>query len=68
MVRCLRLETTASGLAEIEAYEMDVKREGQSARHLVVNAHALDYGDADNIRLLLAVAVSAAEGMLEGVG
>jgi two-component sensor histidine kinase len=50
------LEGTASGAAEVHAYEFDLKREGQAPRLLVMNAHKLDYVDKEQIRLLLAVA------------
>lgn len=50
------LRATLSGNAEIEAYEMDLKREGQEPRCLVINAQMLDYSDAENVRLLLTVA------------
>jgi two-component sensor histidine kinase len=49
------LKATASGMAEVEAYDMDLKREGQEPCRLVLNAHKLDYGDAGNVRLLVAV-------------
>lgn len=49
------LKATAIGLASIEAYEMDLVRFGQMNRRLVINAHKLDYGDHDNVRLLLGV-------------
>ena len=47
------LETTLTGAAEIEAYEIDLKLGGGEPRRLVLNAHKLDYGDADNVRILL---------------
>ncbi len=50
------LEGTASGLAEVHAYEFDLKRDGQASRLLVMNAHKLDYDDKERIRVLLAVA------------
>ncbi len=50
------LEGTASGVAEVQAYEFDLKREGQAPRLLVINARKLDYIDKVQIRLLLAVA------------
>ena len=50
------LRATASGAADIESYEMDLVRPGQMSRCLVVNARKLDYFDADNIRLVMAVA------------
>ncbi len=49
------LTASASGNAEIEAYEMDLKPAGKLARRLVLNAHKLEYGDADQVRLLLTV-------------
>lgn len=49
------LKATLAGHAEIDAYEMDLKREGQPPRCLVMNARKLDYADADNVRLLLTV-------------
>ncbi|MBB3136011.1 two-component sensor histidine kinase [Rhizobium pisi] len=50
------LGATASGSANIEAYEIDLKRPGQKTRQLVLNARTLDDGDMDHIRLLLAIA------------
>jgi two-component sensor histidine kinase len=49
------LKATASGSAEIAAYEIDLVRQGREPRYLVVNARKLDYGDSDHIRVLLAV-------------
>ncbi|MBX9454769.1 MAG: ATP-binding protein [Rhizobium sp.] len=49
------LKATASGSANIEAYEIDLKRPNQPARQLVVNARTLDDGDLEHIRLLLAI-------------
>jgi two-component sensor histidine kinase len=49
------LRATASGAAEIEAYEMDLNRDGHETRKLILNAKKLDYGNADNVRLLLTV-------------
>jgi two-component sensor histidine kinase len=49
------LRATASGSAQIEAYEIDLIRPNQKTRKLVVNARTLDDGDIDHIRLLLAV-------------
>ena len=56
-VRQLRslLQATTSGHARIEAYEMDLCRQGRETRRLVLNAQKLDYGDEGNVRLLLAV-------------
>jgi two-component system, sensor histidine kinase PdtaS len=49
------LNATASGSAEIEAYGMDLVREGRETRRLRVNARKLEYGGADELRLLLTV-------------
>lgn len=49
------LMATASGNAQIEAYEIDLKPLNQKTRQLVVNARMLDDGDLDHVRLLLAV-------------
>jgi hypothetical protein len=50
------LEATASGSAEVDAYEMDLVREGRSPRKLVLHARRLSYSDNANIRIVLAVA------------
>jgi two-component sensor histidine kinase len=50
------LAATASGAAEIHAYEIDLKRDGRPIRHLIVNAHKLDYDNKAQVRLLVAVA------------
>jgi two-component sensor histidine kinase len=49
------LRATLSGGANLEAYEMDLRRPGRDPRRLVVTAHELDYGHPENRRLLLAV-------------
>jgi len=49
------LKATLSGAADIEAYEMDLKRAGRGARRLVITAHRLHYADAGKTLLLLAV-------------
>jgi two-component sensor histidine kinase len=49
------LKATVSGQAKIDAYEMDLDRRGVGSRRLVLKAQKLDYGDADNVRLLLTV-------------
>lgn len=49
------LKATASGLAEVKNYEFDLKREGRPPRCLILNAHKLDYGVGEEIRLLLAI-------------
>ena len=50
------LRATASGLAKIEEYEMDLNRPGRDTRRLVLNAQKLDYGKLDHVRVLLSVA------------
>lgn len=50
------LQATASGDAEIEAYEMDLRSSRGEPRHLVLNAQKLDYGDAAHRYVLLSVA------------
>jgi two-component sensor histidine kinase len=49
------LAAAASGFAEIEGYEIDLARSGRDSRRLVLNAQKLEYGNADDIRLLVAV-------------
>jgi two-component system, sensor histidine kinase PdtaS len=49
------LSATASGFADVDAYEMDLRRPGQDNRRLVLNAQKLDYGNGESVRLLLAV-------------
>lgn len=49
------LRATVAGDAAIDAYEMDLVRDGKKTCRLVLNAHKLDYFDADNIRIVLAV-------------
>src|ERR1051325_8967119 len=49
------LRATAAGYAHIDGYEIDLCRAGQEDRRLVLNAEKLDYGNKDNIRLLLSV-------------
>ena len=49
------LRATAAGDAAIEAYEMDLVRDGKKTCRLVLNAHKLDYFDADHTRIVLAV-------------
>ena len=49
------LNATAAGSAQIDAYELDLVRQGHEPRHLLLNARRLEDGDADHIRLLLAI-------------
>ena len=50
------LEGTASGVAEVHAYEFELNRNGHNPRLLVINAHKLDYDDKEQVRVLLALA------------
>jgi len=51
-----RLRVTASGLAGVEAFEMELCRIGREPRRLLLDAHKLDYSDGNTsaVRLLLA--------------
>jgi two-component sensor histidine kinase len=49
------LKATASGYSSVECYEFDLVRHGHQDRRLVLNAHKVDYEDANNVRVLLAV-------------
>ncbi|MDP2121061.1 MAG: sensor histidine kinase [Hoeflea sp.] len=50
------LEATAAGMADVQGYEMDLKRSGQPTRRVVISAQKLDYSDASDVRLLLTIA------------
>jgi two-component system, sensor histidine kinase PdtaS len=50
------LDATSSGFAAVEDYEIDLCRKDQKKRRLVLNAERLDYGNKDDVRLLLSVA------------
>jgi two-component sensor histidine kinase len=49
------LNATVSGNGEMTAYEIDLMRSGRDPRHLVLNAHKLEYGDGQQVRLLLTI-------------
>lgn len=49
------LKATATGNAQISAYKMDLNRQGQDRRQLVLTARKLDYGNAGDVRVLLSV-------------
>jgi two-component system, sensor histidine kinase PdtaS len=49
------LNATASGFAEIEGYEIDLVREYQATRRLVLNARRLNYAGEDEVRLVLSI-------------
>lgn len=48
------LRATIAGAAEIDAYEMDLVREGKATCRLVLSAHKLDYFDTEKVRVVLA--------------
>jgi two-component sensor histidine kinase len=48
------LRATISGAAEIDAYEMDLVREGKATCSLILSAHKLDYFDTEKVRIVLA--------------
>lgn len=48
------LLATIQGAAEIDAYEMDLVREGKATCRLILSAHKLDYFDTDKVRIVLA--------------
>lgn len=49
------LSATAAGRAAIDAYEIDLKRAGEPARCLVINAHVLDHRDDEAPRIVMAL-------------
>ncbi len=49
------LNATASGAAEIDAYEMELNRPARPVRHLLLNARRLGDGHPEFLRLLLAI-------------
>ena len=56
-VRKLRslLNATRTGQADIDSYEMDLNRDGQGPRRLLINARRLEFGDKNNARLLVTI-------------
>jgi hypothetical protein len=56
-VRQLRalLKAVASGMADVPAYEMKLAQSHGEPRQLVVTAHKLEFGDAENVRVLVTV-------------
>jgi two-component sensor histidine kinase len=49
------LTATASGQADIKAYEIDLASPGRAVRRLVIKALKLDYGDTSATRLLMTI-------------
>lgn len=50
------LAATASGSAEVDAYELDWERPGHDACRLVLNARKLAYEDSETVRVLVSIA------------
>jgi two-component sensor histidine kinase len=48
------LQATIAGAAEIDAYEMELVRQGKATRRLILSAHKLDYFDTEKVRVVLA--------------
>ena len=59
------LSATIAGAAEIDAYEMDLVREGKATCRLILSAHKLDYFDAGRVRVVLAATDVTAERLAE---
>jgi two-component sensor histidine kinase len=49
------LTATLSGAADVDAYEIDLESTRLGLRCLMLNAHLLDWGDGNDVRLLLGV-------------
>jgi two-component sensor histidine kinase len=50
------LKATSSGQADIKAYEMDLRQAGaEQPRRLLISAHRLEFGGAEDARLLVTV-------------
>lgn len=49
------LTATAAGHAAIDAYELDLQQGGDAVLNLVINAHVLDHGEDEALRLVVAV-------------
>lgn len=48
------LMATIGGAVEIDAYEIDLVREGKATCRLILSAHKLDYFDTEKVRIVLA--------------
>lgn len=59
------LLATSAGAAEIDAYEMDLVREGKATCRLILSAHKLDYFDTEKVRIVLAATDVTATRMAE---
>jgi two-component system, sensor histidine kinase PdtaS len=61
------LKATVAGNAAIDVYEMDLVRAGKDTLRLLINAHTLDYFEAESIRVVLAVTDVTAKRLAERV-
>jgi two-component sensor histidine kinase len=59
------LQATIGGAAEIDAYEMDLIREGKATCRLILSAHKLDYFDTEKVRVVLAATDVTAKRLAE---
>jgi two-component sensor histidine kinase len=59
------LQATVAGKAAIDIYEMDLIRTGKKTLRLLVNAHTLDYFEAESIRVVLAITDVTAQRLAE---
>ncbi len=49
------LRATVAGTAAIDVYEMDLVRPGKDTLRLLINAHTLDYFEAESLRVVVAI-------------
>jgi two-component system, sensor histidine kinase PdtaS len=61
------LKATVAGNADIDVYEMDLVRAGKETLRLLINAHTLDYFEAESVRVVLAVTDVTAKRLAEKV-
>jgi two-component system, sensor histidine kinase PdtaS len=61
------LQATVARNAAIDVYEMDLVRAGKDTLRLLINAHTLDYFEAQSIRIVLAVTDVTAKRLAEKV-
>lgn len=59
------LLATIAGKAAIDVYEMDLVRPGKGTLRLLINAHTLDYFEAESIRVVLAITDVTAQRLAE---
>jgi len=63
----LLLKATVAGNAAIDLYEMELVRAGKDTLRLLINAHTLDYFEAESIRVVLAITDVTAKRLAEKV-